>query len=516
MKNREFFRKNRKIFVSILALFVIFCSANGYARNNPVFTLVEATISSIHQAISDGRTTCAKITRGYLNRIKKYDQKKKLNAIVTTNPQALLIAKQLDEKYQSTQEMGPLHCVPVIVKDNIETQSMPTSAGSIVFKGFMSGRDAPIVARLKKAGAIMLAKSNMAEWAFSPYHTISSTAGETLNAYDLGRVPAGSSGGTASAVAANLGLVGLGSDTGNSVRGPASHLALVGLRPTQGLFDHTGVVPLLANRDMVGPMTRTVKDAARLLTVLVGEDSGSNIDYAKGLKPNALAGARFGVLRSLFDVETADPEVADLMTQAMADLKRAGVTLVDPFTIKDLKKLTEATGFCSRFRYDINQYFDSFNGKAPVKRIKEVVDSQRFYEGSKGAFKWAMSTPVDIKPEQQETACVDVEGDPRRKALRDAVVKAMNEHNIDALIYPSWNNPPREIGDLESPHGNNSPIIAPHAGLPAITVPMGFTSEKLPTGLQIMGRAYSEKLLFEYAFAYENATRHRVPPSLFP
>lgn len=503
-----------------LLLFVVSLAACGQIRDSAVdtarsgFIIQETTIARLHQSLRTGSTNCVDVVNAYLNRIRKYDQSSRLNAIVAINPEAVKLAESLDREFRSSEKMRYLHCVPVIVKDNIETLSMPTTGGSMVFRDYMSMRDAVIISRLKKAGAIILAKSNMAEWAFSPYFTISSTAGETRNAYDLNRVPAGSSGGTASAVAANFGLVGLGTDTGNSVRGPASHLSLTGLRPTQDLFNQTGIIPLLKNRDMSGPMTRTVEDAARLMNVLVGDDAGPAVDYTARLSTQGLRGVRVGVLRALIDTDTADPEITDLMEQALADMKKSGAVLVDPLMVPDLEKLTKDVNFCSRFRYDINNYFASLTNAPPVMKLKDIVDTKRFHESSAGGMEWAMSE--SRTPDKHDIPCVDVEGDPRRKALRDAVIGAMDRHRVEVLVYPGWNNPPRVLGDLVSPHGNNSPVIAPHAGLPAITVPMGFTSEQLPAGLQIMGRARSEAQLFAYAYAYEQATQHRHPPPAFP
>jgi Asp-tRNA(Asn)/Glu-tRNA(Gln) amidotransferase A subunit family amidase len=440
------------------------------------------------------------------------------------NPNAEAKAKALDTEFKQTHQLRPLHCVPVILKDNFDTGDMPTEGGSIALKGSIPPDDAHVVRALREAGAIILAKSNMAEWAFSPYFTISSTHGETRNAYDLTRVPAGSSGGTASAVAANFGLVGMGTDTGNSIRGPSSHLALVGIRSTIGVVSRDGIIPLLYNRDVAGPMTRTVEDAARVLNVVAGYDPNDEAsesakghilnNYPEYLDPNGLKGARIGVLRALSNTDTTDFEIAELFEQAIKDIKRLGAEVIDPFEIQNLEELTQATGFCSRFRYDVNRYFASLGERAPVKQLQEIVDQGLFHESSQGAFKWAMS--VNVPPDQQENPCVDVNGDPRRKALREAVVNAMDEKQVDALIYPTWNNPPRPLGDLESPHGNNSPIISPHADQPAITVPMGFTSSQLPAGLQILGRPYSEAMLLKFAYAYEQATKHRKPPAAFP
>jgi Asp-tRNA(Asn)/Glu-tRNA(Gln) amidotransferase A subunit family amidase len=494
------------------------------ATDEAPFVVQETTIAKVHAAFRDGSLTCAQLVNTYLDRIKQYDESTGLNAIVMTNPDAGKRAVLLDNEYKTTGQLRDLHCVPVILKDNFDTADMPTSGGSMVLKNSIPPDDAFMVRKLREAGAIIIAKSNMAEWAFSPYFTVSSTLGETRNAYDLERVPAGSSGGTASAVAANFGLVGMGTDTGNSIRGPASHLALVGMRSTIGATSRDGVIPLLLNRDIAGPMTRTVEDAARVFNVIDGYDPNDPEtkssegklpdDYLKYLKKDGLKGVRIGVLRDISDEPTADPEILKLFERALNDMRALGAVIIDPFDIDDFDHLTKATGFCSRFRYDINNYLATLGPKLETNKLKDIVATNQFHESSKGGMQWAMSQ--NVPPEQQEIPCVDVEGDPRRKALRDAVVQAMDEQNVDVIVYPTWNNPPRLIGDLESPHGNNSPIIAPHSGQPAITVPMGFTQQGLPAGLQLLGRPFSEAKLFKFAYAYEQATLHRKPPARFP
>jgi Asp-tRNA(Asn)/Glu-tRNA(Gln) amidotransferase A subunit family amidase len=248
--------------------------------------LVETTISGIHKALQKKACTCEGIVSEYLRRIAVYDQSTRLNSIILTNPQALTAARGLDAEYARTGVLRPLHCIPMIIKDNYNTAGLQTTAGSLALKGFAPATDATMVRRLKDAGAIVLAKSNMAEWAFSPMVTISSIAGETRNPYNLDHVPAGSSGGTAAAVAANLGEAGLGTDTGNSIRGPSSHNALVGFRPTIGLVSREGIAPLYLRNDMGGPMARTVEDAARLLQVVAGYDPADPITkYSNGKIP---------------------------------------------------------------------------------------------------------------------------------------------------------------------------------------------------------------------------------------
>jgi Asp-tRNA(Asn)/Glu-tRNA(Gln) amidotransferase A subunit family amidase len=270
-------------------------------------------------------------------------------------------------------------------------------------------------------------------------------------------------------------------------------------------------------------MMRTVRDTAIVFSVVAGHDPADPItqaargrvkaDYTGFLERDGLRGVRLGVLRALVETETTAPEVKRVFERALVDLEGAGAVLIDPFVIPDLERLTEATGFCSRFRHDLAGYLESLGPTAPVQTLDEIVIEENFLPRHTDAMAWAMR--VSVHPEQQEPPCVDVQGDPRREALLEAVVAAMEAARVEAFIYPSWNNPPRQIGDDDSPHGNNSPIIAPHSGQPAITVPMGFTGDGLPLGLQLVARPFDEHKLFRYAFAYEQQTRHRRPPAGF-
>ena len=511
--------------LSALAICFLLCACSVSPRSGKDFSFTETTIDNIHAAIESGLVDCETITGGFLDRIDRYDQTSGLNAIVYVNPDALARARALDRKYQSTQTLQPLHCIPVILKDNFDTADMPTTAGSIALSGSMPPDDAFLVRQLRQADAIILAKSNMGEWAFSPQRTISSTHGETLNAYDLSRVPAGSSGGTASAIAANFGVIGMGTDTGNSIRGPASHLALVGIRPTIGVTSRDGIIPLFLNRDVGGPLMRTVEDTARVFNVIAAFDPDDPVtqayqsheveDYSANLTRDGLSGARLGVLRQIYDADSADPRVLEVFTRAIADLEASGAVIVDPVSIPRFDELTGASRFCNRFRFDINNYLKSLGETARFKTLAQIVEAGKFGEGIEGSLNWALSVAAD-SPADQHPPCVGVAGDPRRQNLLSAVVAAMERLNLDALIYPSWSNPPRKIGDSKSPHGNNSPVIAPHTGQPAITVPMGYVDNNLPLGLQMLGRPFSEAQLLRYAYAYEQATRHRKPPARFP
>lgn len=508
--------------LGLLVLLGAACVMRPAQEHKPV-SLIELGIDDMQQAIRDRRTSCEQLTQRYIRRIETYDQSTGLNAIIYINPHAVDRARELDREFGSTGRMQRLFCAPVILKDNFDTADMPTEAGSVAMRGAIPPDDAFMVKRLREAQAIILAKSNMGEWAFSPYETISSTHGETRNAYDLSRVPAGSSGGTASAIAANFGIIGMGTDTGNSIRGPASHLELVGLRSTIGATSRDGIVPLLLNRDVGGPLLRTVTDTAIVFSVIAGVDPADPAtaaakgrvadDYTVYLKADGLKGARLGVLRTLINTGDADVEVVAAMDRAVKDLEKAGAVIVDPFGIPGFGRLRSATGFCSRFRYDLKNYLAGRGPTAPIHSLDEVAASKQYLPVSEEAMQWAMSE--NGPPEAQRPPCVDVQGDPRRREFLEGVLAAMNVANIDAIVYPTWTNPPRKLGDHDSPHGNNSPVIAPHTGQPAITVPMGFTRNGLPVGLQILARPFDEGKLIQYAYAYEQATHYRRPPKGF-
>jgi Asp-tRNA(Asn)/Glu-tRNA(Gln) amidotransferase A subunit family amidase len=482
------------------------------------FPVVEITIAEVHQAMKEGKLTAEQLVRTYLERIETYDKKTGLNAIVMVNPNAIKRARELDDELRRTGKLRPLHGIPIIVKDNYETYDMQTTAGSAALKGFVPPDDAYQVRKLREAGAIILAKSNMAEWAFSPYQTVSSIAGTTRNPYDLSRVPAGSSGGTAAAVAANLGLVGLGTDTGNSIRGPSSHCSLVGIRSTMGLTSRDGIIPLYLRNDIGGPMARTVEDAVRVLDVIAGYDPADPItqlciekkppSYLPFLKKDGLKGKRIGVFRYYTNQPTTDPEILQLFEQAIEDLQKGGAEIVDPFEIPNFEKLTENI-WCNTFRHDLEGYFASLGEKAPFRTLEEIIRTGKYAPYIKERLKRALLAP-DPPP------CKDIYHDPRNIALREAFEKAMDRLQLDAFVYPTWSNPPRKIGDLKSPAGDNSQLIPPHTGFPGFTVPMGFTKSGLPAGLQIVGRLFSEPTLIEIAYAYEQATRHRKPPERFP
>jgi amidase len=508
-----------------LALLVVALMVVSDARaqqRRPAFRFAEATIASVHSALRLKTMTCRSIVAGYLERIETYDkQGPAINAIVVMNPNALAIADSLDRRYAASRTfVGPLHCIPLIVKDNFETVGLQTTAGSLALRGWLPREDATMVKKLKDAGAIVLAKSNMAELAFSPYETVNSILpGYTKNPYALDRVTAGSSGGTGAAVAASFGVVGLGTDTGNSIRGPSGHNALVGIRSTMGLTSRSGIVPLNLASDIAGPMARTVADAAAVFQLVVGYDPNDSVttasrdraipDYSKALQRDGLKGARLGVLPQAYLTATTDTQVVRVFARAVADLRKRGATVLDSVVIPELDSLRRTGGGCNPFKYDLDRYFSSRNDTTlPVKSLAELVRTRRFHPSIEVRLNAAQAESL---PPERNPGCAS--RDRFREGLRAAVLRAMEANKLDAFIYPTWSNPPRLIGDLNTPHGDNNQLFSPSTGFPAITVPMGYTRRVLPAGLQFFGRPWSEETLFRLAYSYEQATHWRHPPS---
>ncbi len=490
------------------------------------FRIEETTIAEVHAAFRARTVTCRGLVEQYLRRIDAYDKNgPALNALVVVNPHALTVADSLDRRFAAHGLTGPLHCVPMIVKDNFETTELPVTAGSLALAGFVSLKDAFQVGRIKAAGAIVLAKSNMAEFAFSPYETVSSISpGYSKNPYALDRVTAGSSGGTAAAVAANFGLVGLGTDTGNSIRGPSAHQALVGIRSTMGLTSRGGVVPLNLAADIAGPMARTVADAVAVFQVIVGEDPADPVtaaardhpmvDYTPALVGGGLRGARIGVLRQAYESATTDPEVVRLFDAALEALRNQGAVIVSSVTIDSLDSWRRAqTGSCFPFKRDLNAWLASHGNRIPVKTLDEVIKSRKFHPSIEARLRAGQEAP-EGNPDESP-ACKG--RDEFRANLRQAVLGVMDRGRLDALVYPTWSNPPRKIGDLNTPHGDNNQLFSPSTGFPAVTVPMGYLrGGVLPAGLQFFGRPWEERVLIRLASGFEQATHHRRPPTSVP
>ncbi len=524
----------------------------------PTFAVEEATISEIHAAMEAGSITAEELVEHYLTRIAAYDKVgPSINSLITVSPHAVERARELDAALRDSGLTGPLHGIPVIVKDNYDTYDLPTTNGILALKHSTPPDDAYHVARLREAGAIILAKANLAEFATSGAYSVSSVLpGFSRNPYDTRRVTAGSSGGTAAAVAANLGAVGLGTDTGSSIRGPSSHQALVGFRTTMGLSSRDGIAPLNAARDVGGPMARTVEDAVRVLDVIVGHDAADSVTarsqgripengYLPFLRADGLRGKRIGVLRRFFEVADAEatgpepepfspqdttaveedeeqsdereptkvhPEVLALLEKALVDMAEAGAVIVDSIDIPHLDSLRGAFPSISRFEYDFNAYLAT-RPEVPTKTMAQILESGDFHPWLRASLRNAADAEDEAVPEEHDDWDEWVSA---TEALGAAVTAAMDAAEVDVLVYPTYNYPARLIGDLNTTYGANSGTLSPPTGFPAFNVPMGFVGEGLPSGLQLLGRAFDEGTLIEIAFAYEQATGHRRPPPATP
>ena len=485
--------------------------------NVPDFKLNEASISSIANAVRSQRVSCEKIVASYISRIETLDKagSKPVNAVIAVNPMAIERAREIDAS--KDKRALPLACAPLIIKDNVDVKGMPTTAGSRSLADNVALDDATQVARLEQAGAIVLAKANLAEFAWTADLSDSSLGGLSRNPYDVNRTTGGSSGGTAAAVAANFGVAGLGTDTGASIRGPSALQNLVGLRPTLGASSRDGVVPIWLTRDTLGPMARSVEDVALIYQVTYGYDpkdastqasiSAPEFKAASVLKRGSLAGMRIGVLRQNISQDQPDPSVMSRFDGAISDLTRAGAVVVD-VSIKDYKRLADIS-WPVRMEYDFNAYLRAQGDERKVKTFADVVKSG-LYNNDVGV--WLKKQAGAPAPD----ASKDEESDRNKtSALRTALVGAMDRDNLAMVIYPTWTQPARNLEGLSGDGGNANSLIA-HAGLPAITVPMGDTPDHLPTGLQFAGRPFSENVLVSAAYDYEQLTRHRTAPESLP
>lgn len=480
---------------------------------------MELTIGDIHQAYKKGIYTSQQLVEAYLNRIEQLDEK--TNALTIINPNAVSIAKELDEEYQKTKVLRPLHGIPLIVKDNFNTKNIPTTGGSLALRNFVPDEDAFIVQKLVNAGAVIIAKSNVAEWSLTPWGSFSSTHGATLNPYNLAYSPGGSSGGEGASIAANFGTVGLGTDTGNSVRGPSSHCSLVGFRPTMGLVSRSGIIPMHLTLDMPGPMCRTVEDATRVLEAILGNDpldpltkhsDGKLTDnYVQFLQADGLKGARIGIFREISGT-MPDPEILALFEKAITDMKQMGAEMIDSVSIPNFNLLQENL-FCNDFRSGIESFLTTYVKNDTLQTLEDIIRI-----GTKSAFTAKQINYLANNPGKVDDPgieCLDAYSDQKRLGYRKAIEDYMDLLKLDALIYPAWNIKPYRMDSIIEEYVSiNSMVIAPFTGQPAFVVPMGFMDGNLPTGIEFLGRMYSEPTLIKLAYSYEQGTKHRAPPKL--
>lgn len=490
------------------------------------FDISEATISKLHDAYRAGTTTAREVVQSYLDRIDAKDRGPEgINSVVELSPTVLDDAAQIDQKYaKDGQFAGPLHGVPVLVKDQIEVGGMSTSYGSEIAEGYIPPRDSSVVAALRNAGAIILGTTTMPDFATSWFST-SSRSGMTKNPYDLSRDPGGSSSGTAASVAANFTLVGIGGDTGGSIRLPASFCNLVGVRVTPGLISRDGMSSLVTPQDTPGPMARTVEDAARLLDVLVGFDnkdpysSAAHIahhegSFTDGLNESVVSGKKFGVLREAFG-DATDPDGARVNTvieNALDKIRAAGGETID-VQIDDLMHLA---GFTSLYNTRSHSDMDAFFQERPdtgVTGMSDVISSGRFHP------KLDLLMGIAASPENPKDDPEYLDRMLVQQVFQRTVVSLLADLELDAIVFPDVKLPAPTHEDVLSDKWTcltypTNTIIASQLHFPAATVPVGFTDNGLPIGLEIMGAPYDEKRLMLNAAAVERAAGERRAPQL--
>lgn len=489
------------------------------------FELAEATIDDVHVAFRAGRLRASDLVAGYVERIEALDRRgPELGAIAALNPAAAGEAARLDAHLRDTGEFaGPLHGIPVLVKDQAETVDVPTTFGSAACIGYQPERDATVVARIKAAGAIVLAKTTMPDFA-AAWFSYSSVTGTARNPYDLGRDPGGSSSGVGAGVAASLGMVGIGEDTGGSIRLPASFCNLVGVRVTPGLISRAGMSPLVIFQDTAGPMARTVRDAALLLDALVGYDPRDEYTAAFAiarlpestaalLDAGALDGARLGVLRGAFGSDE-DPDarpVNAVIEGALGELTGAGAELVDPVTIDGLQDFVAETSlYITHSKHDINGFLASRPG-IPYDRLQDIVRDGKSHPALDliGEIVAGPDHPEDDPEYFRKLAA--------RERFQRAIVNAMARDRLAGLVYPSVQLVPPTREELDSGRWTTltfptNTLIASQSWLPSVSVPAGFTDDGLPVGLEIVGLPYAEPEVLRLAHAFEQATHHRRAP----
>lgn len=459
----------------------------------------------------------------YQARIAAYDKAgPSLNSISILNPKAMDEAKARDaERKSAAQPRGALHGIPVLVKDNYETSDMQTAAGSKALAGYVPQRDAFLVQKLRDAGAIIIAKGNMDEFGLG-ISGQGSLYGEVKNPYALDRIPGGSSAGPAVAVAANLVTAALGSDTCGSIRMPAAHNALVGLRGTQGLLSRAGIVPLGHTQDMGAPIARSVSDVAIMLDALVGYDpadaqtadavSRSPGSYAAALDAEGLRGARIGLVTTLMGSEPENQEAADIVRKAAADMRAKGAEVVE-ISIDGIEQLIHGDRFrgfmvpAYEVKFDLTAYFASLPNKPPVSTLDHLLAAN---PPALATFWMKNAQGIESLENKEYTDAL-----LRRNKLRQTVLTAMADHKVDVLAYPTYRVKPGLRTDKEKAASNNCQVGS-NSGLPSISVPAGWTADELPIGMELLGRAWSEALLLKLAYSYEQSTKHRRSPKLAP
>lgn len=495
------------------------------------FELEEATIEQLQSAMKSGQFTARSLVEKYLKRIDEVDRRgPAINSVIEVNPDALAIAGELDKERKAGRVRSPLHGIPILIKDNIDTADrMMTTAGSLALVGSRPSRDAYVVQRLRGAGAVIIGKTNLSEWAnFRSSHSSSGWSGrggQTRNPYALDRNPCGSSSGSGAATAANLCAASIGTETDGSVVCPSSANSLVGIKPTLGLVSRSGIIPIAHSQDTAGPMARTVTDAAMLLSAIAGYDPADPItkprpgnprgEYSQPPNMNELRGARVGVARKSFGFNDA---VDKLLNESIDVIKRLGAIIVDPADIPTAGKFddSELEVLLYEFKADLNKYLAALGPRAPVHSLKEIIEfNERHRDREMPYFGQDLFIKAEAKGPLTDKAYLAALAKNHRLSRKEGIDFVMNKHRLDAMIAPTggpswttdWANGDHFTGGYSSPSAV--------AGYPHVTVPAGYAL-RLPVGISFFGRAYTEKQLLRYAWAFEQATKARRPPEFLP
>ncbi|MFZ0952049.1 MAG: amidase [Candidatus Sulfotelmatobacter sp.] len=495
---------------------------------NP-FELDEITISELQDGMKSGKFTAHSLVEKYTERIEEIDKDKHgpaINSIIELNPDGLSIADSLDKERKEKGPRGPMHGIPVLIKDNIDTADrMMTTAGSLALLGSKPLQDSHVAQKLRTAGAVILGKTNLSEWAnIRSSHSTSGWSGRgglTKNPYALDRNPCGSSSGTGAGISANLCAVGIGTETDGSIVCPSSSNGLAGIKPTVGLVSRSGIIPISHSQDSAGPMCRTVRDAAILLGALTGVDpqdaataasaGKSHADYTQFCDPNGLKGARIGVARKYFGFNDA---VDALMEQSLDAMKKQGATLVDPADVETLGKFdaSELLVFLYELKADLNNYLARLGPNAPMHTLKDIIDfNDRNRQQEMPYFGQDLFLKAEAKGPLTEKAYLDALDKNHQLARTEGIDATMDKYRLDAMVAPTGG--PAWLTDLiNGDHAaGGSSNAAAVAGYPNINVTAGFISG-LPVGISFFGRAWSEPVLIRLAFAFEQTTKARRAP----
>jgi amidase len=509
MRRRSFLR------ISGAALAAIGATVrDARAQSGESFDVTEKSITQLQAAMASGQVTSEQLASSYVARITAYDQAgPRLNSVIFVNPRAAADARELDRERRERGPRGPLHGIPVLVKDNFETADMPTTGGSLALAGIVPAQDAYQVRMLRRAGAVLLGKVNLHELALG-LTSVSSYGGQTLNPYDRTRAPGGSSGGSGVAAAACFAAFTMGTDTSGSIRIPSSHNSIVGLRPSLGLSSRAGIIPFGHTQDTGGPMARTVEDIALILDATAGYDAADPSTaassgrmprtYVSSLKAGALKTARIGVLTEFFGTAPEDGDVAAVVRRAIDEMKTLGATAID-VEVPDLAKLVAAANLLTQeLKFYLGAYLK--NAGAYASSVGDLLDSGLHSTSLQGILDIANGTADDYLSGDDYKARLTA-----RDTLGKAVVAVMDANRLDAIVYPTIRRIAPVIGGAQA--GSNAALSA-NTGFPAISVPAGFTPNGFPVGVELIGRPFAEPTLLALAFDYEQGTHHRRPPVL--